>query len=107
VPGLDSDLPRLLRDRAHPAHICAGFGLTLPTSAPGPGSPRPHLQTIMLNTDIVLAYSIGDADVNTQTCTVRPGGDGTRGTCAAQTAGTREFVDKCGARLGLPFVPGR
>jgi hypothetical protein len=41
----------------------------------------------------VLAYSIGDADVNTQTCTVRPGGAG-RGACANQTLGTKEFVDK-------------
>jgi hypothetical protein len=34
--------------RAHPAHICAGTALTLPTSAPAPdcpGSPRPHPPT--------------------------------------------------------------
>ena len=29
---------------AHPSHICAGTGLTPPTSAPGLGSPRPHLR---------------------------------------------------------------
>ncbi len=36
--------PHLRRDWAHPAHICAGTGLTPPTSAPGLGSPRPHLR---------------------------------------------------------------
>jgi hypothetical protein len=36
--------PHLRRDWAHPAHICAGTGVTPPTSAPGPGSPRPHLR---------------------------------------------------------------
>jgi hypothetical protein len=35
--------PYLHRDWAHPAHICAGTGLAPPTSAPGLGSPRPHL----------------------------------------------------------------
>ncbi len=30
--------------RAHPAHVCAATGLTPPTSAPGLGSPRPHLR---------------------------------------------------------------
>ena len=34
----------LQRDWAHPAHICAGTGLTPPTSAPGLGAPRPHLR---------------------------------------------------------------
>jgi hypothetical protein len=29
---------------AHPTHICAGTGLTPPTSVPGLGSPRPHLR---------------------------------------------------------------
>ncbi len=28
-------LPRLRRDWAHPSHVCAGTGLTPPTSAPG------------------------------------------------------------------------
>jgi hypothetical protein len=32
-----------LRGWAHPAHICAGTGLTPPTSAPELGSPRSHL----------------------------------------------------------------
>ena len=32
------------RQVGHPAHICAGTGLTPPTSAPGLGSPRPHLR---------------------------------------------------------------
>ena len=37
--------PHLRRDWAHPAtcHICPSTGLTLPTSAPGLGSPRPNL----------------------------------------------------------------
>ena len=35
------ELPHLHWDWAHPAHICTGAGLTPPTSAPGPGSPRP------------------------------------------------------------------
>ncbi len=57
--GTGSSLPHLHRDWAHPAHICSGTGLTPhssalslphlhrdwgsspPTSAPGPGSPRP------------------------------------------------------------------
>ena len=30
-------------DSARPAHICAGTGLAPPTSAPGLGSPLPHL----------------------------------------------------------------
>ena len=29
---------------AHPSHICAGTGRNPPTSAPGLGSPRPHLR---------------------------------------------------------------
>ena len=32
----------LHRDWAHPAHICAGTGRTLATSAPGLGSPQPR-----------------------------------------------------------------
>ena len=36
---LGSPRPHLRRDRAHPVHICAGTGLTPPTSAPGLGSP--------------------------------------------------------------------
>jgi hypothetical protein len=54
APGLSSPRPHLQRDRAHPAHICTGTGLTSahictgtelapPTSATGQGSPRPHL----------------------------------------------------------------
>jgi hypothetical protein len=54
VPGPGSPLPHLHRDRAHPCHICTGTGLTpahiwagtglaLPTSAPGLSSPLPHL----------------------------------------------------------------
>ena len=35
--------PRLLRDRAHPCHICTGTGLIPATSAPGLGSPLPRL----------------------------------------------------------------
>jgi hypothetical protein len=38
-PG--SPPPDRRQDRAHPTHICAGTGLTPPTSAPGPGSPPP------------------------------------------------------------------
>jgi hypothetical protein len=46
VAHIEAELRR--RARAHPAHICTGTsapgrGLTPPTSAPGPGSPRPHL----------------------------------------------------------------
>ena len=37
-------MPHLCRDRAHPCRICARTGLTPPTSAPGLGSPRPHLR---------------------------------------------------------------
>ncbi len=37
-------LSHLRRDWAHPTHICAGTGLAPPTSAPGLGSPRPHLR---------------------------------------------------------------
>ena len=40
APGLGSPLPRLHRDLARPAHICAGTGLNPPTSAPGLGSTR-------------------------------------------------------------------
>ena len=36
--GLGSPRPHLRRDWAHPGHICAGTGLTPPTSAPGQGS---------------------------------------------------------------------
>ncbi len=36
-------VPHLRRDWAHPSHICAGTGLTPSTSAPGLGSPLPHL----------------------------------------------------------------
>ena len=45
APGPGSPHPHLRRDRAHPAHICTGTGLTLPTSAPGPGSPPCHVCT--------------------------------------------------------------
>ena len=38
-----STRPHLHRDWAHPGHICTGIGLTPATSAPGLGSPRPHL----------------------------------------------------------------
>ena len=34
--------PHLRRDWAHPCHIRTGTGLAPATSAPGPGSPRPH-----------------------------------------------------------------
>jgi hypothetical protein len=56
VPHLHQDWPQVGLHRrarirpvrrlagARPAHICAGTGLTPPTSAPGPGSPRPHLR---------------------------------------------------------------
>jgi hypothetical protein len=40
APGLGSSLPHLRRDWAHPCHICAGTGLTPPTSAPGPRTGR-------------------------------------------------------------------
>ncbi len=56
APGLGPPRPHLRRDWAHPAHICAGIGLTPPTHCrPGLtpptsaqlrrdwGSPRPHL----------------------------------------------------------------
>ena len=33
-----------------PAHICAGTGLTPATSAPGLGSPRPHLRQVCAGT---------------------------------------------------------
>ncbi len=36
APGLGSPRPHLRRGWAHPAYICAGTGLTPPTSAPGP-----------------------------------------------------------------------
>jgi hypothetical protein len=42
--GSGSPRPHLRRDWAHPAHICAGTGLTPPTSAPGLGPPRSHLR---------------------------------------------------------------
>jgi hypothetical protein len=42
-PGPGPPRPHLHRDRAPPAHICAGTGPTPPTSSPGPGPPRPHL----------------------------------------------------------------
>ena len=35
APGLGSPPPHLHRDWARPRHICAGTGLTTPTSAPG------------------------------------------------------------------------
>ena len=35
--------PHLHRDWAHLSHICAATGLSPPTSAPGLGSPLPHL----------------------------------------------------------------
>ncbi len=41
APGLGSRLPHLLRDWAHPCHICSGTGLAPPTSAPGLGPPLP------------------------------------------------------------------
>jgi hypothetical protein len=41
---MGSPRPHLRLDWARPAHICAGAGLTPPTSAPGLGSPRPHLR---------------------------------------------------------------
>jgi hypothetical protein len=37
-------LPHLHRDWAHPCHICTGTGLAPVTSAPGLGSPVPHLR---------------------------------------------------------------
>ena len=33
---------RLCTPCAHPCHICTGTGLTLATSAPGPGAPLPN-----------------------------------------------------------------
>ena len=47
LPHLHRDrahLPHLHRDRARPACICTGTGLAAATSAPGPGSPLPHLR---------------------------------------------------------------
>ncbi len=41
---MGSPRPHLHRDWAHPAHICAGTGLARAVSAPGLGSPRPHLR---------------------------------------------------------------
>jgi hypothetical protein len=47
LPHLRQDwtphLPHLRWDSAHRFHICAGTGLTPPTTAPGLGSPLPHL----------------------------------------------------------------
>ena len=54
APGLGPPLPDLCRDRAHlphlhrgrahPSHICAGTGLTSPTSTLGLVPPLPHLR---------------------------------------------------------------
>ncbi len=45
LPHLRRDwTPHLRRDWAHPSHIYAGTGLTPATSAPGLGSPLPHLR---------------------------------------------------------------
>jgi hypothetical protein len=46
VPGFRlRELPRDMNrtEWAHPCHICTGTALALVTSAPGLGSPRPHL----------------------------------------------------------------
>jgi len=51
---------------------------------------EPRTNTLMLNTDIALAFDIGDLDVNTGANTCNVGGG--RG-CAAQSVGSRALID--------------
>jgi len=51
---------------------------------------EPGTKTLMLNTDITLAFDIGDLDVNTGANTCNVGGG--RG-CAAQSVGSRALID--------------
>jgi hypothetical protein len=52
-------MPHLRWDWAHPAHICAGTGLTPPTSAPGL---RVHLCGIWRQEEIQFIFDLLDED---------------------------------------------
>lgn len=57
---------------------------------------EPKINTLMLNTDMALAFDIGDRDVNTGTNTCNMGGEsqayGGTGGCAAQPVGSRALI---------------